>query len=61
MKRHTSKNKAILIAAASMLGFLSVLSSIANVQAAELQVLAGGAMTEPLRTNRSAIRENVWT
>jgi molybdate transport system substrate-binding protein len=39
----------ILAAAASMLGLALVLSPIANVQAAELQILAGGAMTAPLR------------
>ena len=49
MKRQTIKNNLMLIAVASMLGFLFVLSSISNVQAAELKVLAGGAMTEPLR------------
>lgn len=32
-----------------MLGLALVLSPIANVQAAELQILAGGAMTGPLR------------
>ena len=41
--------KSSLIAAASMLGLALVLSPIANVQAAELQILAGGAMTGPLR------------
>src|SRR5439155_4186035 len=35
--------------AASVLGLALVLSPIANVQAAELQILAGGAMTGPLR------------
>ncbi len=39
----------ILPAAALMLGLALVLSPIANVQAAELQILAGGAMTGPLR------------
>jgi molybdate transport system substrate-binding protein len=39
----------ILPAAASMLCLALVLSPIANVQAAELQILAGGAMTGPLR------------
>ena len=38
-----------LPAAASMLGLALVLSLIANVQAAELQILASGAMTGPLR------------
>ena len=41
--------KSSLTAAASMLGLALVLSPIANVQAAELQILAGGAMTGPLR------------
>jgi molybdate transport system substrate-binding protein len=41
--------KSSLIAAASMLGLALVLSPIATVQAAELQILAGGAMTSPLR------------
>jgi molybdate transport system substrate-binding protein len=41
--------KSSLIAAASILGLALVLSPIANVQAAELQILAGGAMTGPLR------------
>ena len=35
--------------AASVLGLALVLSPTANVQAAELQVLAGGAMTAPLK------------
>ena len=39
----------LLPAAASMLGLALVLSLIANVQAAELQILAGGAMAGPLR------------
>src|SRR2546422_8380605 len=39
----------ILPAAASMLGLALVLSLIANVQAAELQILAGGAMAGPLK------------
>src|SRR5215510_11412545 len=39
----------ILPAAAAMLCVALVLSPITNVQAAELQVLAGGAMTGPLR------------
>ena len=37
-----------LTPAASVLGLALVLSPIANVQAAELQILAGGAMTGPL-------------
>ena len=39
----------LLPAAASMLGLALVLSLIANVQAAELQILAGGAMAGPLQ------------
>ena len=39
----------ILPATASILVLALVLSPIANVQAAELQILAGGAMTGPLR------------
>ena len=39
----------ILPAAAAMLCLALVLSPIANVQAAELQILAGGAMAGPLR------------
>jgi molybdate transport system substrate-binding protein len=39
----------LLPAAASMLCLALILSPIANVQAAELQILAGGAMTGPLR------------
>ncbi len=39
----------ILPAAASILVLALVLSPIANVQAAELQILAGGAMVGPLR------------
>src|SRR5262252_3133223 len=38
-----------LTPAAAMLGLALVLSSIAHVQAAELQILTGGAMTGPLR------------
>ena len=38
-----------LTAAAFLLGLALVLSLIANVQAAELQILASGAMTGPLR------------
>jgi molybdate transport system substrate-binding protein len=38
-----------LTAAASILGLALVLSPIAHVQAAELQILAGGAMAGPLR------------
>src|SRR5437762_3839469 len=41
--------KSALIAAASILDLALVLSPIANVHAAELQILAGGAMTAPLR------------
>jgi molybdate transport system substrate-binding protein len=41
--------KSSLTAAASMLSLALVLSPIASVQAAELEVLAGGAMTEPLK------------
>ena len=41
--------KSSLTVAASMLGLALVLSPIANVQAAELQILAGGAMVGPLR------------
>ena len=39
----------LLPAAAAMLVLALVLSLIANVQAAELQIVAGGAMTGPLR------------
>src|SRR6185437_8708012 len=38
-----------LIVAATLLSLAFVLSPTANVQAAELQVLAGGAMTAPMR------------
>jgi len=48
MQRYSVMKKASLIAA-SMLVSVLALSSIANVQAAELKVLAGGAMTRPLR------------
>jgi molybdate transport system substrate-binding protein len=41
--------KSSLIVAASLMGLALVLSPIANVQAAELRVLAGGAMAGPLR------------
>jgi len=41
--------KSSLTAAASILGLALVLSPIVNVQAAELQILAGGAMAGPLR------------
>src|SRR5947208_17123786 len=41
--------KSSLTAATSMLGLALVLSPIANVQTAELQILAGGAMAGPLR------------
>jgi hypothetical protein len=40
--------KSSLTAAASILGLALVLSPIATVQAAELQILAGGAMAGPL-------------
>jgi molybdate transport system substrate-binding protein len=40
--------KSSLTAAASILGLALVLSPIAHVQAAELQILAGGAMAGPL-------------
>jgi molybdate transport system substrate-binding protein len=39
----------LLPAAASLLGLALILSLIAKVQAAELQILAGGAMAVPLR------------
>jgi len=39
----------VLPATASILGLALVLSLIANVQAAELQILAGGALAGPLR------------
>jgi len=48
-----------LIPAAAMLGLALVLSSIAHVQAAELQILAGGAMTGPLR-ELGAQFERAW-
>ena len=48
MKRYFFPDKSSLAAAASMLLAL-VLSPTANVQAAELQVLAGGAMTAPMK------------
>lgn len=41
-------NKFALNVAASLLGLALALSPIVNVQAAELQILAGGAMTGPL-------------
>jgi molybdate transport system substrate-binding protein len=41
--------KSSLTVAAFLLGLALVLSLIAHVQAAELQILAGGAMTGPLR------------
>jgi molybdate transport system substrate-binding protein len=41
--------KSSLTPAAAMLGWALVLSPIAHVQAAELQILAGGAMAGPLR------------
>src|SRR3954471_15291369 len=49
MKRYSFMKNSSLTAAASMLGLALVLSPIANVQAAELQILAGGATTGPLR------------
>ena len=42
-------NKASVHVAALALGFALALSSIVSVDAAELQILAGGAMTGPLR------------
>lgn len=42
-------HRRILPATASILCLVLVLSPIANVRAAELQILAGGAMTGPLR------------
>jgi molybdate transport system substrate-binding protein len=42
-------NKPWLTAAASMLGLALLLSPMAALQAAELKVLAGGAMTAPLK------------
>src|SRR5262249_59767989 len=41
--------KSSLTTAALILGLVLVLSSIANVQAAELQILAGGGIAGPLR------------
>ena len=41
--------KSSLTVAAFILGLAFVLSLIAHMQAAELQILAGGAMTGPLR------------
>jgi molybdate transport system substrate-binding protein len=41
--------KSSLTAATFILGLTLVLSLIANVQAAELQILAGGAMAGPFR------------
>jgi molybdate transport system substrate-binding protein len=41
--------KPSLTAAASILGLALVLSPIANLQAAEIKILAGGAMTGPLK------------
>jgi molybdate transport system substrate-binding protein len=49
MKRYSLMKNSSLTTAASMLCLALVLSPIANVQAAELQVLAGGAMTAPLK------------
>src|SRR4029434_36531 len=44
MKRYSFMKNSSLTAAASLLGLALVLSPTANVQAAELRVLAGGAM-----------------
>ena len=49
MKRYSFMKNSSLTAAASLLGLALVLSPITNVQAAELQILAGGAMVGPLR------------
>jgi molybdate transport system substrate-binding protein len=49
MKRYSFMKNSSLTAAASLLGLALVLSPNANVQAAELQILAGGAMAGPLR------------
>ena len=49
MQRYAVVKKASLIPAAAILVSVIALSPIANVQAAELKVLAGGAMTAPLR------------
>jgi molybdate transport system substrate-binding protein len=49
MKRYALTDKSWLALVASMLGLALVLSPIAKVRAAELQVLAGGAMTVPMK------------
>jgi len=49
MKRSSFMKHSSRTAAASLLGLALVLPPIATVQAAELQILAGGAMTGPLR------------
>ena len=49
MKRYAFMKNSSLTAAASLLGLALVLSPSATVQAAELQILAGGAMAGPLR------------
>lgn len=49
MKRYSFMKNSSLTAAASMLGLALVLSPIATVQAAELQILAGGGIAAPLR------------
>jgi molybdate transport system substrate-binding protein len=49
MKRYLLLKNSSLTAAASLLGLTLVLSPITSAQAAELQVLAGGAMTAPLK------------
>jgi molybdate transport system substrate-binding protein len=49
MKRYSFKYKPSQTTAASMLGLALVLLPVTNVQAADLQVLAGGAMTAPLK------------
>ncbi|MCU1294065.1 MAG: molybdate transporter, periplasmic molybdate-binding protein [Bryobacterales bacterium] len=49
MSRYFFMRNSFLAAAASMLGLVLALLPVANVQAAELQILAGGAMTGPMR------------
>ena len=49
MKLYSFLKNSSLTAAASMLGLALVLSLSVNVQAAELQILAGGAMAGPLK------------
>ena len=49
MKRYYFTDKFSLAAVASMLFLALILSPIAHVQSAELQVLAGGAMTAPMK------------